>query len=338
MDLKKYDLGYEDSFGHWGLRKAIAGYLRMARGVSCEPEHVIVVTGSQQGVNVIVRAMLKAGDKVWMEDPGYQGALMVFRNAGIEVCPVPIACDGLDINYGKEHYKDAGMAYVTPSHQFPMGNTLSYEKREALLAWAQENNSWILEDDYDSEFRYDGRPLTSLQGMDRAGRVLYMGTFSKVLFPGLRLAYVVLPSADLIPAFKQAKIHVDRQCPIMDQLMLCSFIEEGYFLRHIRKMRLLYAERQRILISLIDAHLKDYLSVSVSHSGMHLVCSLKVSLNIDHFKRLLKEKKLKASLTSSFSIVHPATPSLLLGFTAFSAYKLKVAVEKLKVCFEASII
>jgi GntR family transcriptional regulator/MocR family aminotransferase len=334
--LKQAHLGYEDTLGYWNLRKAIAAYLRISRAVVCEADQVIVTTGSQQGLNLVVSCLLEQGDQVWMEDPGYHGARIAFSTAGVVLCPIPIQHDGLDVAYGVEYFPDAKLAYVTPSHQFPMGCTLSASKREQLLTWAQTHNSWILEDDYDSEFRYEGRPLPSLQGMDTGGRVIYSGTFSKVLFPGLRLAYIVLPSASLVSRFKKIKDNQDRQSPVMDQLMLCAFMEGGYFVRHIRKMRLLYAERQQQLISLLQLHCKDYLRISVAPSGMHLLCWLPEGIDIVKFKEAIHQHQLMVTFVNSFTLQHHKSPAILLGFTAFTKYKLKVGVEKLLACLEGS--
>ena len=172
-EFKNFHLGYDDTLGYWPLRKAIAAYLRLSRAVTCEAEQVIVVTGSQQGLNLVVECLLKKNEKVWMEDPGYFGASISFSAAGIIRCPVPVEEDGLNIDYALKKYPDARLAYITPSHQFPLGCTLSHSKRLQLLKWAKDHNSWILEDDYDSEFRYEGQPLACLQGMDTGGRVIY---------------------------------------------------------------------------------------------------------------------------------------------------------------------
>ena len=335
--LKGSHLGYENTLGYWQLRKAIASYLRVARAVRCEAEQVIVVTGSQQGLNLMVECLLKKNDKVWMEDPGYFGAKDAFTNAGVDICPVPVEDDGLDLRYAKENFPDAKLAYVTPSHQFPMGCTLSQEKRIALLQWANEKNMWIIEDDYDSEFRYEGRPLASLQGMDTNGKVIYSGTFSKVLFPGLRLAYIVLPDLKMVNEFKNSKTIIDRQSPVLDQLILTRFMEEGFFLRHIRKMRLLYAERQNILISLLQKHLQDHFSLTPSPSGMQLICWLSDQIDLEKFKKEIEMQKLSISFISNYTITHHRSPAITLGFTAFSKYKMKIGVEKLVECVQASL-
>lgn len=331
-NFKQAHLGYEDTLGYWNLRKAIAAYLRIARAVTCEAEQVIVVTGSQQGLNLVVECLLSKGDKVWMEDPGYHGARIAFTNAGVTLCPIPVEADGLNVMHGVQHFPDAKLAYVTPSHQFPMGCTLSHAKREQLLDWARQQESWILEDDYDSEFRYEGRPLPSLQGMDTGGRVIYSGTFSKVLFPGLRLAYIVLPTVQMVGQFKRVKDNQDRQSPVMEQLILCDFMEGGYFLRHIRKMRLLYAERQQQLLQLLQTHLKDQLRVSVSPSGMHLLCWLPEDIDMPRFKDAIQKQQLAIAFVSYFTIQYKLPPAIMLGFTAYTKYKMKVGVEKLQSC------
>ncbi|AXY76340.1 PLP-dependent aminotransferase family protein [Paraflavitalea soli] len=331
-NFKQAHLGYEDTLGCWNLRKAIAAYLRIARAVTCEAEQVIVVTGSQQGLNLVVECLLNKGDKVWMEDPGYHGARIAFTNAGVIPCPIPIEADGLNVAHGVQHFPDAKLAYVTPSHQFPMGCTLSHGKREQLLDWARQQQSWILEDDYDSEFRYEGRPLPSLQGMDTGGRVIYSGTFSKVLFPGLRLAYIVLPTVQMVNEFKRVKDNQDRQSPVMEQLILCDFMEGGYFLRHIRKMRLLYAERQQQLLHLLQTHLKDQLRVSVAPSGMHVLCWLPEDIDMTKFKEAIQKERLAIAFVSYFTIQYKLSPAIMLGFTAYTKYKMKVGVEKLVLC------
>lgn len=336
--LKAYHLGYEDTLGYWPLRKAIAAYLRISRAVICEAEQVVVVTGSQQGLNLVTEYFLKKGDRVWMEDPGYFGAKNSFSNAGAEICPVPVEEDGLDIDCAIKKFPDAKLAYVTPSHQFPLGYTLSQSKRLELLKWAEEKKSWILEDDYDSEFRYEGRPLPSLQGLDTAGRVIYSGTFSKVLFPGLRLAYIVLPSVELVNELKKVKENLDRQSPAMEQIILTRFMEEGYFLRHIRKMRLLYAERQKILTGLMKEQLGDYFRLSIAPSGMHLLCWISDKIDLAKFKQEIKKQKLSVSFASEYTLQHSIPPAIVLGFTAFSKYKLQTGVEKLAQCVQNSIV
>ncbi|HVI44973.1 MAG TPA: PLP-dependent aminotransferase family protein [Chitinophaga sp.] len=332
--LKHYHLGYEDTFGYGALRTAIAAYLRVARGVNCEAEQIVVVTGSQQSLNLVLLALLQPGSKVWMEDPGYHGARLALQHAQMNICPVPVQSDGMDIDYALQHFPDARLAYVTPTHQFPLGYCLSDHKRQQLLAWAAAGDNWILEDDYDSEYRYEGRPTPCLQSADKHARVIYTGTFSKVLFPGLRLAYLVLPSLALADTFRQVKESIDRQSPVLDQCILHSFMEQGHFIRHIHKMRLLYAERQLVLITLLEKHLPAYLDVCHIPAGMHLLCRLRDHVNVPRLKEEIHRQKIRVSFLDSYFMAHYQPPAILLGFTAYTAYRLRTAVEKLLHCFE----
>ncbi len=335
--MKQFHLGYEDTLGYGPLRQEIATYLRVTRGVKCEVEQVVVVTGSQQGLNLVVQCLLKKEDSVWMEDPGYQGARVAFLNAGVKICPVPVESDGVNINYAKANCADARLGFITPSYQYPMGVTLSLPKRLQLLEWAQQKKMWIFEDDYDSEFRYESKPLASLQGLDTGGVVIYTGTFSKVLFPGLRLAYVVLPSTEIVQEFKKVKAVLDRQSPILDQIVLTSFIQEGHFLRHIRKMRLLYAERQQILVKLVKEQLGNYIEMHPAPAGMNLLGWLSPKIDLAKLKEEIKKHQLIVSFLDDYTLTHPTQPAISLGYTAFSKYRLKSGVEKLAICVQKAL-
>lgn len=229
-------LHFSNPKGSEEFRKTIASYLRTARAVNCTPEQILVVNGSQQALEISARVLLDPGNRVWVEEPGYRLAWHVLRMAGCELVPVPVDEEGLDVSAGIKRYRKARAAYVTPSHQFPLGVTMSASRRIKLLDWAQSTGSWIIEDDYDSEYRYTGRPLAALQGLDRDARVIYVGTFSKVLFPALRLAYLVVP-ADMVDAFTTMRLMVSRHPPLLEQYVLAAFIAEGHFARHIRRMR-----------------------------------------------------------------------------------------------------
>jgi GntR family transcriptional regulator/MocR family aminotransferase len=263
-------LDYGAPAGYQPLREAIAAYLGEARAVRCEAGQVIVVTGSQQGIDLTARVLLDPGDRVWMEDPGYPGARHALAAAGLRVAAVPLDAEGLDVHAAETRAPGARLAYVTPSHQYPLGVTMSLARRLALLAWAGRARAFILEDDYDSEYRYAGRPLAALQGLDGARRVIYLGTFSKVLFPALRLGYLVVPP-DLVDAFTAARALTDRHSPSVTQAVLADFIADGHFARHIRRTRALYAERQAALVAAAARDLAGALRVSPSEAGMHLV-------------------------------------------------------------------
>ena len=227
---------YGDPAGSKALRETIATYLRTARSLRCEADQIMIVSGSQQALEISARVLLDPGSQVWMEEPGYRLARDVFALAGCHLVPVPVDMEGLDVAAGIKRCRKARAALVTPSHQFPLGVTMSASRRLRLLAWAQNSGSWIIEDDYDSEYRYESMPIASLQGMDASARVIYIGTFSKVLFPSLRLGYLVLP-ADLVDRFLRVRRAMDLGPPTFHQEVLADFIGEGHFARHIRRMR-----------------------------------------------------------------------------------------------------
>lgn len=332
--LKTYHLGYGDALGYLPLREEIANYLRVARAVKCEPEQVVIVTGSQQGLNLVTECLLKKEDSVWMEDPGYHGAKFSLLKKGVKICPIPIQKDGLDIYYGICKCPEAKFAYTTPSHQFPLGVTLSLTKRLELLEWSKQNKMWIFEDDYDSEFRYEGRPLASMQGLDSTGTVIYSGTFSKVLFPGLRLAYLVLPSIQMAREFKKVKAMLDRHSPILEQIIVSQFMAEGHFLRHLRKMRLLYAERRNLLLKLSNEILGDYLKINEIPSGMNITGTLSEKVDPRKLKIEVQNHHIIVPFVDEYALENFTPDAIILGYTAFSKYKLKTGLEKLRTCME----
>ena len=230
-DLRLSLKDYQGPAGYAPLREALAFYLRTARGVNCTPEQVIIVNGSQQGVALAAHVLLNPGDAVWMEEPGYFGATGALLGAGARLVPVPVDEEGLNVEVGEALCPHARLAFVTPSHQMPLGVMMSLKRRLALLEWAGRRQSWIIEDDYDSEFRYVGRPLAALQGLDQEGRVIYIGTFSKVLYPSLRLGYLVAPPS-LVRALLTARFFADSHSPLLEQVVLTEFIRAGHFTRN----------------------------------------------------------------------------------------------------------
>ncbi|XXX77901.1 PLP-dependent aminotransferase family protein [Sorangium sp. So ce134] len=256
--------------GHGPLRRAIADYLVTARGVRCAPEQVIVVGGAQQAISLAAEVLLDPGDPVWVEDPGYTAARSALIAAGATPVPVPVDGDGLDVAAAVARRLPARLAVVTPSHQFPLGATMSLGRRLALLDWARSSGGWVFEDDYDSEFRYAGRPLAALQGLSPDARVIYAGTFSKVLSPSLRLGYLVVPEA-LVDAFVAAKALADVASPSLEQAVLADFMAEGHFARHVRRMRVLYERRQAALVAAAERELRGLLEVRPAPAGMHLL-------------------------------------------------------------------
>lgn len=259
-------LRYGDPCGFPGLRTALQGYLWRARGLRCDPDQIVVVNGSQQGLDLCARLLLNPGDRAVVENPSYQLAQQVFLAAGAELVPVPVDREGLCAGV----LLDARLAYVTPSHQFPLGSVMSAARRRALLAWARETGAYVIEDDYDSEYRFDIAPVPPLQALDDAGRVIYLGTVSKTLSPTLRLGYLVVPSA-LSVAFAKAKRLTDRHSPSLEQEALADLIGSGAYERHVRRVRRRNGERRAALLAALSAHLGDAVTVVGADAGLHLV-------------------------------------------------------------------
>jgi GntR family transcriptional regulator/MocR family aminotransferase len=321
-------LSYGDPAGYLPLREAIAAYLRAARGVQCTPDQVIVVAGSQQGLDLAARVLLDPGDHVWIEDPGYVGARGALRSAGAQLVPVPLDQEGLRVAVGIDTCSDARMAYVTPSHQFPLGVTMSLSRRLALLDWARRADAWLLEDDYDSEYRYTGRPLPALQGLDSDGRTIYLGTFSKVLFPSLRLGYLVVP-ADLVDAFVAARALADRHPPSIEQAALADFIAEGHFARHIRRTRALYAERQAALLAAAEHELAGLIELRPAEAGMHLVGWLPHAISDTDASNRAARAGIDAPALSAYALQSLERGGLLLGYAAVDQAEIRQAVQRL---------
>lgn len=322
-------LGYGGALGYRPLREAIASYLGASRGVRAGADQVILTRGSQQAIDLIARLLLDAGDAVWIEDPGYLAARALFECAGACLVPVPVDDEGLDVATGMERAPDARLAYVAPSHQFPLGVTMSLDRRRALLEWARAGR-WIVEDDYDGEFRYAGRPLASLQGLDDCGRVLYIGTFSKTMFPAMRLGYVVMPP-DLVDVFARARAVFDHLAPSTEQVALTDFIEGEHFARHIRRMRALYLERQEALVSRARGELAGLLHVQPVDTGMHLVAQLADgSLDDIAVSRRAHAAGLEVSPLSLYCIDRQLPPALLMGFAAVDQREMAGALDTLR--------
>jgi GntR family transcriptional regulator/MocR family aminotransferase len=281
-ELTAEQLGYGAALGYWPLREAIATYLQAARGLRCTAEQVIITNGAQQALSLSALLLLNKGDQAWVENPSFNGIKAVLRSASARIVPISVDEDGLVVGEALARAPRARLVFISPSHQFPLGVTMSLTRRLKLLQWAQESDAWILEDDYDSEFRYAAYPLTALQGLDTRGRVIYIGTFSKVLFPALRIGYMVVPSG-LIEAFRAARAHADRGSTLLEQLVLARFVAEGHLARHIRRMRSLYAKRQAVFVEAVQTHLQGWLDVQPNDTGLHLVAWLPEGLTINTF-------------------------------------------------------
>jgi len=322
-------LAYAEPYGAAPLREAIADYVREARAVACDASQVIVVSGAQQAFDLCARVLLDPGDLAAVEDPGYRGARAALAAADATLAPIPVDHDGLQVDALDALPVAPRLACVTPSHQFPLGVTLSAARRLALLSWAARTGGWIVEDDFDSEYRFRGRPLPSLQGMDREGRVVYVGTFSKTLFPALRLGYLIAPPA-LVEAFARARATVDRHPSSLEQLVLADFIGEGHFARHVRRMRAIYAERQETLLRLLRERASSWLEVESVDAGMHLVGWLPAHVEDARLAALALERGVVASPLSTLSLVPRARGALLLGFAGFDALTMTRALDTLR--------
>jgi GntR family transcriptional regulator/MocR family aminotransferase len=323
---------YGDAAGYGPLRQAVADYLRAARGVHCSAEQVLITAGSQHALDLIAHVLLDPGDPVWIEDPGYRGARAALLGAGATLIPVPLDEEGLSVGAGVAACAQARMVYVTPSHQYPTGVTMSVARRLALLEWAHRANAWILEDDYDSEYRYHGHPLAALQGLDGAGsenRVLYTGTFSKVLYPGLRLGYLVAPTA-LVEPFTQALYLAHRYLSVFDQAVLTDFINAGHFARHIRRMRGLYARRQARLIAAINAELADYMTVNPAPAGLHLAGWLRPGLDDQQVAQLAAAQGVEVAPISGYTLAPPTRHGLVLGYAMLDDAQITAGVQALR--------
>jgi GntR family transcriptional regulator/MocR family aminotransferase len=272
-DLPLSALNPPDSFGYRPLRAAIASYLAIARNIRCDTDAIVITSGFQGALGLITRALLKPGEAVWVEDPGYVRARRALALAGAKLIPVPVDERGIDVSAGIARSPLARLALVTPAHQFPLGVALDLPRRLALLAWAEKAGAWIIEDDYDGEFRYTSKPLPALKSLDESDRVLYAGTFSKVLFPGLRLGYVVLPDA-LIEDFTRVLLAFYRDGSTFVGSVVADFMMQGHFARHIKRMRQLYGERRAALAAALNTLFGDRFRIELQAGGMHLLAYL----------------------------------------------------------------
>ena len=321
-------LGYDGDAGYSPLRDAIAAHVGANRGVNCDPAQVIVVAGSQQALDLTSRILIEPGDGVWIEDPVYGGARRTFESAGATLLPIPVDRDGMRVADILERPGSGRIAYVTPSHQYPLGSTLSLDRRIRLLDWGNRENGWIVEDDYDSEFRYTSRPLPALQGMDRSGRVIYVGTFSKILLPSIRIGYVIAPDS-LVDAFSSARALSGRGSSVIEQAALAEFIARGHLDRHLRRMRTLYQERQERLVSIVRREAAGLLDVEHSEAGMHLVAWLPPGVSDVRVYETALVSGVEAPPLSSYAFGPIPRGALLLGYGAVDVEEMQAAVRVL---------
>jgi GntR family transcriptional regulator / MocR family aminotransferase len=302
----------QDPSGFAPLRQAIAGYLAIARGISCSTRQIFITAGYQGALGLITRTLLAPGDAVWFENPGYFRARDALAAAGAAIMSVPVDGDGLDIRLAIKRSPKARLAVVTPSHQCPLGVTLSLPRRLELLSWAAKTGAWIVEDDYDSEFRYLGQPLPALKGLDDAGRVLYTGSFSKVLSPGLRLGYLVVPLSEVDRFHRAAELFAPSSS-LLDQMVVADFMTEGHFARHLKRMRRLYAARRDALVSALRTVFDDRLMLDVPLGGMHVIGRFRGHLDDDVLAERMQREGF--ALLSWCLDGRPSELALLLSFT-----------------------
>jgi GntR family transcriptional regulator/MocR family aminotransferase len=328
-NLRLGALHYGAPMGSRELRKAIAAYLRAARSVNCEWQQIMIVSGSQQALDISARVLLEEGSPVWVEEPGYWLTQNILIAAGCRLVPVPVDEDGLDVAAGVARCRAARAVYVAPSHQYPMGATMSASRRLQLLEWAQRTGAWIVEDDYDSEYRYDSKPIASLQGLDHSSRVIYIGTFSKVLFPALRMGYVVIP-VELVEHFLATRNAMDVSPPHQFQAVVADFIQEGHFSRHIRRMRVTYAERREELVSCIRKELGSMLQLHGAEAGLHLTVTLPSGYrDLEIAARAAGQNLWLWPLSPSY-IGSGSQQGFILGFGGVAAAEIPQAVRQLR--------
>ncbi|MCR4470018.1 PLP-dependent aminotransferase family protein [Burkholderia sp. SCN-KJ] len=306
------DMVNADPNGYEPLRRAIAAYLAVSRGIACTPDQVFVTAGYRGALELIRSTLLQPGDTGWFEDPGYLHARRFLEGTGVRLAPVPVDDDGLNVEAGLRRAANAQFAVVTPTHQSPLGVPMSLPRRRALLEWSQAQRAWIIEDDYDSEFRYHGRPLPPLKSLDHGGRVLYAGTFSKVLYPGLHLAYLVVPEQE-IDRFRDTMALLSSS-PVLFQATVADFMDQGHFARHIKKMRSLYATRRNYLIQALAQVFGGELRVPDRAGGIHVLAYLKSKYNDKALAAAANSNGLAVRALSEWCIRRRSPVGLLMGF------------------------
>jgi GntR family transcriptional regulator/MocR family aminotransferase len=317
-----------EALGYRPLREAVADYLSTSRGVTCSAAQVLIISGVQEALERVAHLLLRPGEPVWLEEPGYPGAAIVFRAVGARLFPVPVDSEGLDLGHGRSRWRRARLVYVTPAHQYPLGVTMSLRRRLALLEWARRSGAIIFEDDYDSEYRYSGRPIPALHGLDRSGVVIFSGSFNEVLFPALRLGYLVVPP-HMVDVFASAQSVSMRHAPLIDQAVLCDFITEGHFARHIRRMRALYAERLSVFLECARQRLSGLLEIPDVEAGLQTVGWLAPGISAERAAAAAAKHDVEVVPLSRYASRRLEREGLVLGFAAVDSRELRRGVEQL---------
>jgi GntR family transcriptional regulator/MocR family aminotransferase len=320
-------LRYGSNRGDADLRKAIATYLCDFRGARCHPDQIIIVAGMQQAMLMSAMTVLNPSEAAWVEDPGYQQARRAFIFAGAAVVPRPIDQEGIVIAKSAKQ-RLPRIIYTTPSCQFPLGVTMSCRRRTALIDFARDSDAFVLEDDYNSEFRFNDPPLPCLQGLDSSGRVIYAGTISKILYPSLRLGYIVA-SEQLVDSMAKVRSVMDQHSPAIDQAILARFITEGFFLSHIRRMRKIYAERREFFINEFNKLLSDRFILQIPEAGLHLVAWLRREADFAKVARVRADIRIKPVALSFFCIEAKLKPAFVFGFAAWTPAQIRESLLRL---------
>lgn len=320
-------LDYPDPQGYRPLREAIADHLLSTRGARISPDRILITHGTRHSLNLLLPILARPGQTIWVEDPGYRGILDAANLAQLKIAGIAVGVHGLQWPNLSSSSSSPAAAYVTPSHQYPLGVTMSAPHRQALVQWAQENKVWILEDDYDSEYRYRGYPLGSLHSIDTQERVIYLGTFSKVLAPMLRIGYAVLPQTLIGPAVELRKTW-DHGQSVMEQIVLAQFLIEGHYARHLRRMRSIYHARQETLLKAASRWWGDAIQMTSSDTGLHLIAWLPADINDSAIASKLQDLGIEASPLSQHRVTHPINPGLILGYAAYHTEDIEKAVRQ----------
>ena len=317
-----------ETLGYRPLREAVAEYLNTSRGVNCTADQVLIVSGAQEGLDRTARLLLNPADPAWMEEPGYPGAAAVLRAVGAKLCGVPVDAEGLNLERGQKHWPKPKLVYVTPAHQFPLGVTMSLRRRLALLEWARKSGVIIFEDDYDSEYRYSGRPVPALQGLDRAGVVIFGGSFSAVMFPAMRLGYLVVPP-EMVDVFAAAQSVSTHHPPLLGQAVLCDFIREGHFARHIRRMREVYADRLGVLLKGAREKLEGLVEISNVEAGLQTIGWLPERVTTENVAAAAAARNVEVIPLRRYAFGRVRGNGIVLGFAAVEPKELRRGVEEL---------
>jgi len=320
-------LQYASSHGDPDLRKAIAAYLCDFRGAHCHPDQIIVTAGTQQAMVISAMALVNRGDVAWIEDPGFHQARRAFGFAGATVVPRPIDREGIVIARPSKR-RSPKIIFVTPSHQFPLGMTMSLARRTALIDFAGIRDAFIFEDDHSSEFRFTGPPLPCLQGLDHAGRVIYAGTLSKILYPSLRLGYLLVPE-QLVDSMIKIRAVMDQHSSAIDQATLALFLSEGFFLSHVKRMRKIYADRREFFVEHFNNFLGDRFNLQVPEAGLHFVAWLRQKSDLPLITRVAAEIGIRPTPLSFFCMRAVLDPALTFGFAAWSRAQIREGLAKL---------